>query len=565
MPTATSFVRLAPFAVVTALLGCGAPLPAAQDTADAAVPEADAPAPSRADGSVPLSAPRPRAPLSTATVTTRRPTLRWAPGAGSDGTRIEVCRDRACTRVVHAIDVSTDRNQPNFDLPPATYFWRLFARVGGHTDPTPGPTWTFVVGPRTTPVDTSWGTTLDLNGDGYADLAASTSGPTRRVVIHHGSPTGLGREPATVLPLPDAGPGAALGSAGDVNGDGYGDLLVQSGYTMVDGNATFHVQVLSGSATGVAPTPATTLDVPAPGCLGEMMVSLASAGDVNGDGYGDVVVGAPCADSVGRVYVFLGGPTGLGATPAAMFSGRTRASRFGWSVAAADFNGDGLSDIAVNAWGSSNGWSGEVTVFSGTRAGIVDGARTMWEPGVLGSASTLACGDVNGDGYADLAVASRGGGSASPTGVVLVFAGSARSLGTAAPLATLIDPMPPARGAYFAGDLGVRDLNGDGYADVVATSYSASEQQHRLQLFDGGPTGPAPRATDTLARDTVRVDHYASGQLALGDHDGDGRADLSVLGSAIQVFPSGPSRGPSPSLSLAAPAGEQFSTVVGSR
>ncbi len=590
MSTPTSFLaRVTVLAVATALLGCGASLTPSQATADASVsdtppvidappvvdappvfvdapPAVDAPPVVRPDVFVPLSPPRPLSPLSTATVTTRRPTLRWAPGPGSDATRVEVCRDRACSIVVHAVDVTTDGNHPLFDLPPGAYFWRLFARAGGRTHPTPGPTWEFFVGPRSAPIDASWGTALDLNGDGFADLAASTSGPTRRVVIHHGGPAGVGSEPAAVLSEPGDGFGAAIANAGDVNGDGYGDLLLQSDYANVEGAVTFRVHVLSGSATGVTRTPATTLTVPAPGCVGELMVSLASAGDVNGDGYADVVIGAPCAEAVGRAYIFLGGPSGLGAMPAATFSGRDRHSRFGWSVAAADFNADGLSDVAVSAWGNSDGWSGEVTVFHGSRTGIADGVRMMWEPGVAGFASTLACGDVNGDGYADLAVASRGGGgSSSPTGVVHVFAGSDRSLLRAAPLASLTDPMPPSRGSYFAGDVGVRDLDGDGFADVVATAYSASEGRHWLRLFESGASGPARSPTASVVLTSVSAAHYASGQVAVGDHDGDGRGDIAVIGSALDVYPSGPTRGAAPSVSIAAPEGEQFAMVVGSR
>ncbi len=585
MSTPTSFLAcVSALAVVTSLVGCGASLTPSEATADASVsdptdappvdappivdapPAVDAPAVVRPDVFVPLSPPRPLAPLSTATVTTRRPTLRWAPGPGSDATRVEVCRDRACAVVVHSMDVTTDRNHPAFDLPPGAYFWRLFALAGGRTHPTPGPTWEFFVGPRSAPIDASWGTALDLNGDGFADLVASTSGPTRHIVIHHGGPSGVGSEPAAVLSETNDGFGAAIAGAGDVDGDGYGDLLVQSSYAFGDGDASFRVHVLSGGATGVTRTPATTLTVPAPGCVGELMVSMASAGDVNGDGYADVVIGAPCAESVGRAYIFLGGEHGLGATPAATVPGRDWASRFGWSVAAADFNADGLSDVAVSAWGRSSGWSGEVTVFNGSRSGVADGVRMVWEPGVAGFATTLACGDVDGDGYADLAVASRGGGgSSSPTGVVHVFAGSYRSLLTAVPLASLTDPMPPSRGSYFAGDVGVRDLDGDGYADVVATAYSASEGRHWLRLFDGGPTGPARSPTDSVELTSVSAAHYASGQVAVGDHDGDGHADLSVIGSTLSVFPRGPTRGGAPGASIAAPEGEQFAAVIGSR
>ena len=576
MSTPISFLACA--LAAASLAGCGASSTPAEVVSDAsasdatdapsvadAPPVADAPAVHRPDVLIPLSPPRPLSPLSTAAATSRRPTLRWAPGAGSDGTRVEVCRDRACTVVERSVDVSTDSDRPSFDLQPGVHFWRLFARGGGRTDPTPGPTWEFFVGPRSAPVDASWGTALDLNGDGFADLAASTWGPTRRVVVHHGGAAGVGSAPAAVLSEPTAGPGAAIANAGDVDGDGYGDLLVQSGYTAVDGDVTFRVGVWSGSATGTTRAPSTTLTVPAPGCLGEVMVSMASAGDVNGDGYADVVIGAPCAESVGRAYIFLGGATGLAAAPAVTFSGQARAQRFGWSVAAADFNADGLSDVAVSAWGRAAESSGEVTVFHGSRTSDAGAWRVSWQPGISGFATTLGCGDVNGDGYADLAVASRGSGGGSSLGVVHVYAGGARSLDVAAPLVSLTDPTPPSRGSYFAGDVGVRDLNGDGFADVVATAHSAGEGRHWLRFFDGGPAGPASAPTDSLPLAAVSASHYESGNVALGDHDGDGRADVTVVGTALDVYLSRPTRGAAPSLAIAAPDDEHFVLVTGSR
>jgi hypothetical protein len=230
-----------------------------------------------------------------------------------------------------------------------------------------------------------------------------------RVVEHHGAETGIRREATTELSSRGRDYGAAIANAGDIDGDGYGDLLVQEGFTGTPADLSFPVNVHRGGAAGVDRVRQPTISVESAGCLGEVRLSMASAGDVNGDGYGDIVIGAPCAAAVGRAYVFLGSASGLGATPAATLSGRSRSSRFGWSVASADFNGDGRSDIAVAAWGNSSGWSGEVTVAYGASTGIDQDRVTTWEPGVAGYAVTLGAGDVNGDGYADLAVASRGG------------------------------------------------------------------------------------------------------------------------------------------------------------
>jgi hypothetical protein len=567
--------HLLPILALLALPGCGASVTLAPAESDASTPTVrDASAVTTPDvvtpppsADLPLGPPRPLAPLSTAAVTSRRPTLRWVPGAGSDRTRVEICRDRACALVEHALDVRGDRVRPPVDLAPGAHFWRLVAQRGERVHDAPSATWAFFVGPRSTPIDTSWGTTLDLNGDGLADLAAATTGDAHRVVVHHGAETGIRREATTELSSRGRDYGAAIANAGDIDGDGYGDLLVQEGFTGTPADLSFPVNVHRGGAAGVDPSRRATLPVESPGCLGEVRLSMASAGDVNGDGYGDVVIGAPCAAAVGRAYVFLGSASGLGATPAATLSGRYRSSRFGWSVASADFNGDGRSDIAVAAWGNSSGWSGEVTVAYGASTGIDQDRVTTWEPGVAGFAVTLGAGDVNGDGYADLAVASRGGtGEGERAGVVRIYPGGPRALVPGAPMVSLTDGVPPSRDGYFAGDLVVGDLNGDGFADLLATAYSSTLGNHWLRRFDGGPTGPDAAPRGSMTRSEVSAAHYASGQVAVGDHDGDGRADVTLLGRGANVYRSQP--GPdwlAPGALITAREGEWFSSVVGSR
>ena len=179
-----------------------------------------------ADANADARAPRPIAPLSTATVTARRPTLRWALAAGTDGARVEICRDRACTILITSFDAAGPSGAPAADLPAGVVFWRLHGRAGGSVGTATGPTWEFTVGARTAAVNTSWGTTLDVNGDGYADLVVGASGvstSTGRAYVYLGSATGLSGTPATSLTGPDGAYsdfGYSVASAGDVNGDG---------------------------------------------------------------------------------------------------------------------------------------------------------------------------------------------------------------------------------------------------------------------------------------------------------------------------------------------------------
>ena len=243
------------------------------------------------------------APLSTATVTSRRPTLRWALGADDDGAHVQICRDRACSVEVTSFDASGASGAPADDLPVGVAFWRATPRGGdagaAATTSTPTPTWQFTVGARSAPVDTSWGATLDVNGDGYADVLVGA-------YLHLGGPDGPATLPSTTLLTP-AGTTIAFQSlaaaVGDVNGDGYGDLVAVDP-TLNLLNDAFSAYVYLGSASGLSPHPAFVI---AGLSLGDEFDSVAGAGDVNGDGYADIVLRD---QQLGVALVYLGSASG---------------------------------------------------------------------------------------------------------------------------------------------------------------------------------------------------------------------------------------------------------------
>ena len=146
-------------------------------------------------------------------------------------------------------------------------------------------------------------------------------------------------------------------------------------------------------------------------------VSVGTAGDVNGDGYSDVIVGAFNFDNgqtdEGRAYVYHGSATGLSATAAWTAESNQATAYFGWSVGTAgDANGDGYSDVIVGAYGYDNGQTeeGRAYVYHGSATGLSASAAWTAESNQASANfgfSVGAAGDVNGDGYSDVIVGAR--------------------------------------------------------------------------------------------------------------------------------------------------------------
>lgn len=152
----------------------------------------------------------------------------------------------------------------------------------------------------------------DVNGDGLGDLAVTLPGgslPTDEVLVFPGSRTGIRPHPDAVLQAPSGTfEDAGASGAGDLNGDGFGDLLAPE--RSLASPFISILAVFPGSTEGVSQTPSTIIE--AEQGSDEFPRSATRSGDVNGDGYGDLIVAAPRFTSggsvVGRVYLFHGRP-----------------------------------------------------------------------------------------------------------------------------------------------------------------------------------------------------------------------------------------------------------------
>jgi hypothetical protein len=157
--------------------------------------------------------------------------LRWALAGQDDGALVQICADRACRTVVSSFSAKGTSGAPASPLAPGLYFWRVSGREGTFANDSWSPVWQFTVPVRDATVNTSWGTTFDCNGDGFADVVIGTRIIDQTInspggaYVYLGSAAGLSTSPA-VLRNPVEYYGAQVASAGDINGDGFADLVV---------------------------------------------------------------------------------------------------------------------------------------------------------------------------------------------------------------------------------------------------------------------------------------------------------------------------------------------------
>lgn len=354
--------------------------------------------------------------------------------------------------------------------------------------------------------------------------------------------------------------GRSVSSAGDVNGDGYDDVIVGVPWRDTTNSDAGRAYVFYGGENGIAATPAWTAD-----CANEEALyglSVASAGDVNHDTYDDVIVGAHYYSSgeskEGKAFVYYGSASGLSETPDWAIESDITYCYYAYDVASAgDVNNDGCDDVIVGALGYDNGYPyNNPTVYYNEGAAFVylgaeDGLTTSpaWVAGPDRSYSYFGrdvetAGDVNGDGFDDVIVGayaymadySTVVGAAflyygSATGLPGVFTGYHTENGSGGP----VDPDWEFYGTQKNSRVGscvasAGDLNGDTYDDIVVSSFrydNTETDEGVVYVFYGSEDGPTTSPCWT-AYGGVESAQFGYSAASGGDLNGDGFDDLIV-------------------------------------
>jgi FG-GAP repeat len=329
--------------------------------------------------------------------------------------------------------------------------------------------------------------------------------------------------------------GKQLANAGDVDGDGIDDLIAGQDQVDLFGSGSGAVRVYSGLDGALIYNVFWT---EASGTFGR---GVDGAGDVNGDGRADIIVGAPgssLAGSASGTVVVYSGMDGIGLY---QLTGNIDSS-FGASVAGlGDLNQDGFSDFAVGAPGddTQGNSAGRVVVYSG-----LDGtelANLYGNPGDNLGRVVDAAGDVDADGTPDLVVSAQRAAMGGMEGYVRVFSGADFSV-----LLTVTPPVLGVAGLFGRSAAGAGDVNNDGHADIVvgAPIVDANGADSGEVYLYSGDTGALiySVAGETKSKLGTDLDD-------LGDVNGDGVADI-IVGAVNAPEPGAPGKEPGAALVL---------------
>jgi len=332
----------------------------------------------------------------------------------------------------------------------------------------------------------------------------------------------------------DGEPNTAFGvgiACGDIDGDGYDDILIGAGKY---GNQKGRVYLFYGG-----PDMDTTCDLIFEGeTEGDLFGTPVSCGDIDNDGYDDILIGASkYSNNQGRAYLYWGSKrNSMDANPDKIFDGEAEeGARFSLGCPGPviyDIDNDGYLDIIISAVWYHSDHVGRAYLYYGSTKELMDTSYDLIftsENSGDNLGAAIGCGDVDNDGYADLIIGARfhpgGGLKGDRIGRAYLYYGGSRS-NIDAKADEIFDAESSGRNVFGQGIV-CHDFNNDGHDDIVIGAQGYNGRQGRAYLFYGDTRANLDTVADKTFDGEMEYSDYGFAVIC-GDIDGDDNTDIVI-------------------------------------